>query len=93
MSTRLPTRNLHRDLAIVNALGQRKSYRQIGAEQGVSFQRVHQIVTRITSDIYFRARRPLPENTDFIRNARRHPVMLQRVVEQYAEELGRDLHG
>jgi len=82
---RTRTRDVVRDLAIGCAMADHKSLRAIAKEQGISFQRVDQLVIRLHDDVYLTARRPAPGVAMFRRIARQHPVMFKRVLEGYAK--------
>lgn len=83
---RARTRNLSRDLAIGRALSERKTYRAIAAEQGISFQRVDQIARRLLSDICLTAKHPGP-SPELRRAVKRRPTMFRRVLEHYEREV------
>lgn len=86
MSSRPRSRNLIRDLTIVKRLSEGKTFRRIGTELNLSGARVHQIYKRTLHDIYLTAGRTTgaPEKMRGVLQA--HPVMVERILEDYARE-------
>lgn len=80
------TRNLSRDLAIGRALSERKTYRAIATEHGISYQRVDQIARRLLGDICLTAKHPGP-SPELRQAIRRRPTMFRRVLEHYERQV------
>lgn len=80
-------KNLMRDLAIVRHVAAKRSFRDIGRELKLSGSRVHQLYKRTLNDIYVTAGRgSAPERLRA--TLQQHPVMVERVLESYAETHG-----